>query len=267
MKKNYIKILILILSLLLLIIWISWSNLTVETTYYKISDREIPESFNGYKIAQISDFHNATYGQDNSTLLALLKEEQPDIIVITGDFVDSDHTDIDVAVSLARKAVKIAPCYYVTGNHEGWMGNDYTLLEAQLTNCGVIFLHNRQVTLQKGNDSIGLIGIDDPDFAKSQLVDNVVNGYKILLTHRPENFNTYADYGINLVLCGHAHGGQVRIPFIGGLVAPDQGFFPTYDAGLFTRDNTVMVVSRGIGNSILPLRINNRPELVVLTLT
>ena len=97
-------------------------------------------------------------------------------------------------------------------------------------------------------------------------MDDGEKGYKILLAHRPENLNTYADQDINLVLCGHAHGGQVRIPFIGGLVAPDQGFFPTYDAGLFTRKNTVMVVSRGIGNSILPLRINNRPELVILTL-
>ena len=92
------------------------------------------------------------------------------------------------------------------------------------------------------------------------------DGFTILLSHRPELFDTYADQGMDLVLSGHAHGGQFRLPFIGGLVAPNQGLFPKYDAGIYTEDNTNMLVSRGVGNSILPFRINNRPEVILIEL-
>ncbi len=264
-----------------LVLWTIWGNITVQTTVYHVHDSQLPEGFEGYRIAQISDLHNAEFGADNQKLLSILKKEQPDIIAMTGDLVDSNHTDIEIATTFARQAVEIAPCYYVTGNHEAWLGETYETLEKQLEACGVMVLRNQSVTLHKGSDTVQLMGIDDPDFAESgsgmfDLEMGIISeeikraeggdGYRILLSHRPEVFSTYVDSDISLALCGHAHGGQFRLPFIGGLVAPNQGLFPQYDGGVYTQDGTTMIVSRGIGNSIIPVRFNNRPEVVIAVL-
>lgn len=254
-----------------------WGNLTVGTTYYKITSERLPVSFEGFKIAHISDLHNAEYGQNHSQLVDLLKKESPNTIVITGDLVDSYHTDINSAIRFIKQAVDIAPCYYVTGNHEARLGDAYNALEDQLISAGVIVLRNEVITLSHGDGSIQLIGLDDPNFSNgissqvnlldTQLQNMGLNDtFKLLLSHRPEAFNAYVANDIDLVLSGHAHGGQFRIPFIGGIVAPNQGFFPKYDAGEYHEGNTKMIVSRGIGNSIISVRINNRPELVIIQL-
>jgi len=255
-----------------------WENLTVGTTHYRITSDRLPAAFNGYTIAQISDLHNAEFGQDNSELVRILEKESPDIIVITGDLVDSNHTDIDTAMSFVRQAVKIAPCYSVTGNHEAWLGNLYAELEKQLLDAGVTVLHDQVISISKGGDSIQLIGLDDPDFTEETSYDpeglfenklqnmDLKPGFKLLLSHRPELFPAYAASGIELVLSGHAHGGQFRIPFLGGIIAPNQGFFPKYDVGEYHESGTTMIVSRGIGNSVIPVRINNRPEVVMIEL-
>ncbi len=269
------------IALAALVLWTIWGNITVQTTVYHVYDSQLPEGFEGYRIAQISDLHNAEFGADNQKLLSILQKEQPDIIAMTGDLVDSNHTNIHIAAAFARQAVEIAPCYYVTGNHEAWLGEAYETLEQQLEACGVTVLHNQTEILCSGSETIQLLGIDDPDFAESgsglfDLEAGIISeeieradagaGYQILLSHRPEVFSTYVDPGIQLVLCGHAHGGQFRLPFIGGLVAPNQGLFPQYDGGVYTQDGTTMIVSRGIGNSILPVRFNNRPEVVITVL-
>ncbi len=279
-KKRRI-LLVVFLVLAALVLWTIWGNITVQTTVYHVHDSQLPEGFEGYRIAQISDLHNAEFGADNQKLLSILKKEQPDIIAITGDLVDSNHTNINIAVAFVRQAVEIAPCYYVTGNHEAWLGETYETLEKQLKACGVMVLRNQSVTLRKGSDTVQLMGIDDPDFAESgsgmfDLEAGIIaeeikrtdagEGYRILLSHRPEVFSTYVDSDISLALCGHAHGGQFRLPFIGGLVAPNQGLFPQYDGGIYTQDGTTMIVSRGIGNSIIPVRFNNRPEVVIAVL-
>lgn len=275
-----IRLSVLLLLLLLGSLWILWGNITVKTTYIQIHDSHIPTSFDGFRIAQISDLHNAEFGANNSKLIQILTTEQPDMIVLTGDLVDSSHTDLDIAISFVQQAVTIAPCYYVTGNHEAWLGSKYNELEAQLRTCGVEVLRNQSVMIQQGNQSIQLIGIDDPDFSIQDPLfhssDSVIyttlqevdisDGYSILLSHRPEAFEVYVDHHINLALCGHAHGGQFRLPFVGGIVAPNQGLFPKYDAGLYSEGMTNMVVSRGIGNSIIPVRVNNRPEVVIVSL-
>ena len=270
-----------ILIIIIIGIWIVWGNVTVGMTVIEIHDTSIPNSFEGYKIAQISDLHNAVFGEDNSIIIEMLKESRPDIITLTGDLVDSNHTNMDIAVSFARQAVEIAPCYYVTGNHEAWLGKEYNKLENLLNECGVIILHNQTVQLYRNGENIQLVGIDDPDFAESgngmfdisaEIISSEIGkadfaeGYKILLSHRPEIFDTYVENDINLVLCGHAHGGQFRLPFIGGIVAPNQGLFPRYDSGIYKAENTTMVVSRGIGNSIIPVRFNNRAEIVLVVL-
>ncbi len=278
-KKNIIIILCAVIILIPLIIWTAWGNTALTTSTYTITDDEIPSGFDGYRIAQVSDLHNAQFGDGNKELLEILKSAEPDIIAITGDLIDSRRTDIDVAVEFVKEAIKIAPCYYVTGNHEIRVIEYYTLRE-QLLELGVEILECESKELACKNDTITLLGIDDPgiktDYSvcgHSTTVDNDLNTlspdddkYTILLAHRPEEFEIYAKHNIDLILCGHAHGGQFRLPLIGGLFAPDQGFLPKYDAGKVSEDNTDMIVSRGVGNSIFPFRFNNRPEVVVVEL-
>lgn len=272
MKKKKITILIITVVLFL---WLLWGNKTVELNNITISSKDLPSAFSGYKIAQISDLHNAQFGNENAMLIRLLKEASPDIIVITGDIVDSTHTDMDTAIAFVRNIVEIAPCYYVTGNHEAWLGSDYNELENALIDAGVIVLHDEAVTLEKEGQTIQMIGVDDPDFsyiAADKIISaklehiNITQEFTIMLSHRPELFDSYVENEIDLVLSGHAHGGQVRIPLIGGLIAPNQGLFPKYDAGVYSEGNTTMVVSCGIGNSVIPIRINNRPEIVLIEL-
>ncbi len=262
--------------LLLIIFWIVWTNVTITTTHLTITNDTIPDCFSGYKIAEIADLHNHQWGNQ---LIRCLKKENPDIIVITGDFVDSSHTDFDVAMEFIAQAKEIAPIYYVTGNHEAWLEN-YTELETLLTDAGVHMMDDTSEWLEKGDFKLNLIGIQDPDFVERDTFDGIQKSivttkltsllnpsyYNIVLCHRPELFDGYVEAGADLVLTGHAHGGQVRIPFVGGLVAPNQGLFPEYTAGVYHKNKTDMVVSRGLGNSILPVRINNTPELVIITL-
>lgn len=278
--KKAIYVSVLICAIIAISLWLAWGNTALMITEVPIVSEKIPENFSGYRIAQISDLHNAQFGKDNANLLEKLRSCNPDIIVLTGDLVDSYQTDIAVSIAFAQKAAEIAPVYYVTGNHESRISQYNALLEG-LSGSGVTILQNASVTLEKAGEQITLLGVQDPSFQTDYLfgdaqsvMDSVLSqmmadtqGYTILLSHRPELFDIYAENGVDLVLTGHAHGGQFRLPFVGGLIAPGQGFFPEYDAGVFTSNHTSMVVSRGIGNSILPLRINNRPEIVVVELS
>lgn len=263
----------------LLFIWVAWGNTAIELNEYKIKSERLPENFEGFRIAQVSDLHNAEMGEENAKLLELLEKAEPDIIAITGDMIDHRKTDIEIALQFAAKAVEIAPCYYVTGNHEACVPRmEYLELEQGLIALGVHVLHDEELFLEKDGQSISLIGMDDPTFQQnfngvrflmtSEAIQGLYSdeGFHILLSHRPEFFSEYVGADVDLVLSGHAHGGQFRLPFVGGLVAPNQGLFPKYDAGLFVEENTQMMVSRGIGNSIIPVRFNNRPEVVVMEL-
>ncbi len=278
-KKRITALTVLAAILIALIIWALWENTALELTTYTIRSEKLPESFSGYRIVHISDLHNAEMGDDNGKLLAMLREAEPDMIAITGDLIDSYSTDIEIALRFTEKAVEIAPCYYVTGNHEARI-SEYEKLRARLMALGVIVLENERILLEKNGQTIALMGIDDPSFQTDYLLGaaeavmkielqkltRAEDAYAVLLSHRPELFDIYAESGVDLVLSGHAHGGQFRLPFIGGLVAPNQGFFPKYDAGLYTSGNTNMIISRGIGNSIIPFRLNNRPEAILIEL-
>lgn len=264
----------------ILLIWTVWSNKALMVSTISISSSHIPAAFSGFRIAQVSDLHNSEFGKNNTELLKLLSESRPDIIAITGDLIDANHTDVGIALGFAQESVRIAPTYYVTGNHEATC-SQYGDLKAGLEEAGVIVLEDEAISLERGGETIALLGLADPDFMVkgdmfgevpamvSTKLKNLIgdeSGYTILLSHRPELFETYVDGGIDLVFSGHVHGGQFRLPFIGGLVAPNQGLFPKYDAGLYTDGGTSMVVSRGIGNSIIPFRFNNRPEIVLVEL-
>ena len=284
MTKKKVKTIVVLVGLsavlVPIIIWIAWGNKALELNTYTLTSDKLPDSFNGFRIAQVSDLHNAEMGKDNKKLISMLKDSAPDIIVITGDMIDSRNTKVDVALSFAEQAVKIAPCYYVTGNHEARV-DEYSDLKDGLLELGVIVLEDARVEIELSGETITLIGVDDPSFQTDYLFgdDETVmkskldeltsedDGYTVLLSHRPELSDIYVESGVDLVFSGHAHGGQFRLPFIGGVAAPNQGLFPKYDAGIYTEGKTNMVVSRGVGNSIIPFRVNNRPEVILIELT
>ena len=283
MSKRQTVRLAVCLALLLLwlvsLIAILWGNTALELHPMTVTDSNLPAAFDGFRIAQVSDLHDAQIGKNNSRLIALLREASPDMIVLTGDMIDSNRTNVSRSLQAITEIAAIAPCYYVTGNHEADIDEaDYAALERGMLEAGVVVLHNRAVLLERAGDTLLLAGIDDPKFEKvyetkgyrmsASYIKTITKGgeYTVLLSHRPQYFERYVEAEVNLVLSGHVHGGQVRLPFVGGVFAPNHALFPRYDAGLYTEGKTQMAVSRGIGNSVLPLRVNNRPEVLLLEL-
>ena len=271
MRRN--RIMVWVAAALGIVCWIIWANTAPVVSEYVICSEKIHENFSGFRIAQISDLHNDLFGKGNGKLLEQLRTIRPDIIVITGDLVDSYDTQISVAVDFAEEAGQIAPVYYVTGNHESRL-SQYPQMCSQLQDVGVEVLEDRQIHLERGGAFLTVLGLNDPGFRQNEKDCGVIlremmqsaSGFTGLLTHRPELLDMYAENGPDLVLAGHAHGGQFRLPLLGGVYAPNQGFFPKYDSGQYISGETAMIVSRGLGNSSFPFRINNRPEIVVVEL-
>ncbi|CAH2715913.1 putative protein YpbG [Neobacillus rhizosphaerae] len=276
-KKRWLYFLI---GMTLLIYFFYFQNNSIVTSEYSIRSDKLPQNFNGYKIVQLSDLHSKSFRNNQSNLVKRVKKEKPDLIVFTGDLIDSEKYDEKPSLILMGKLVQVAPVYYVTGNHEWWSGK-FNSLEDKLKNIGVQVMRNSAEEITNGTDKIQIIGIDDPANVKESYAEkatteeNIINSlegleeednFQILLSHRPEMFSLYSEYEFDVVFSGHAHGGQFRIPFIGGLIAPDQGLFPKYTSGKYNSLNTTMIVNRGLGNSIIPLRIFNRPEIVLVTL-
>ena len=265
MKKKHIILSALAALLVGAVIWVIWGNTTVALTTYTVTENNLPAPFDGYRIAHVSDLHNSRLWEQT---VAKLKKAQPDIICITGDLVDANRTDISVALAFAAEAVKIAPVYYITGNHETALtAAEFSQLTEGLHALGVTVLDDAEVYLEKDGAQISLVGHSwGPTDTVGELTSN--DGYRVLLSHDPdpEEFANYAAAEYDLVLSGHLHGGQFRIPFLGGLYVPSQGLFPENDAGVYTEGRTDMVVSRGIGNSTFPLRLNNRPEVILIIL-
>lgn len=270
---------ILFVLIVVLILWLYWGNTTIKVTKIRVSSNKLPSSFTGFVIAHVSDLHNAEFGYKQKNLINAIAASSPDLIAVTGDLIDSRRTDMEKALTFLAGAAEIAPVYYVTGNHESRI-SAFPQFETELTGKGAVVLRNAGATIRKDDGCIRILGLDDPTFNEKHgeiknriIVEKALrnmatdeNVYTILLSHRPELFDLYAAHSIDLALCGHAHGGQVRLPLIGGLYAPNQGRFPAYQSGLYRKAQTGMVVSRGLGNSLDPVRINNRPELVIVTL-
>ncbi|SJZ90167.1 metallophosphoesterase [Anaerorhabdus furcosa] len=273
-----IYILILIILLGWILIYSVITNKKVKTTHFEIRSKKLPNEFDGYHITLCTDIHNEQY-LNNEQFYKQVEVTNPDIILISGDFIDSRRTNFDVSLEIARRLVTIAPTYYVTGNHE-YRLITFPIFEESLKEIGVRILRNEAIKLHRGSSSITLLGMDDPHFfsennghqneAKvlNKLLDELKtkDDYTVLLIHRPEFFEDYYQHKIDLALCGHTHGGQIRIPFVGGLIAPHQGFFPKYDAGYFCKGDTQMLISKGLGSSSFPLRVNDQPELLEIRL-
>lgn len=289
-RKKYIKSAIVLLIVIALLLFCSYQNRHLETTYYTYKAEHLDAEFDGYRIVQISDLHNAKFGKDNQKLVDRIRECEPDMIVLTGDLVDSNHTNVDRAVQFVDEIVKICPVYYVTGNHEYWLeASEYDELMSGLTGAGAVILDDQVVEISRGDAKFRLVGLDDRSLSdgtlealfsdesighdqagqKEETADNENSEKKeftVVLAHEPQYLARYASAGVDLVLSGHAHGGQFRLPFVGGIVAPDQGFFPEYTAGEYYMDGTEMIVSRGLGNSVIPVRLFNYPEIVCVEL-
>lgn len=276
----YFKVIISVIILISCFGYMYYTNNFVKLTNYKIIDSNLPAAFNGYKILHISDFHNYEYGKDNIRVLNQVKETRPDIIVITGDLIDAHKTNMEISLKFVKEILNVAPVYYVPGNHEGNNLNRYELFSGYLKNLGVNIIAGKSEVIEKDGAEINIVGLLEQSFYKndnrkdSEIVNDDLSSinynkenYTILLNHKPELFETYVQNNINLVFCGHAHGGQWRIPFIGGVYSPHQGFFPKYTSGVHNKNNTNMIVSRGVGNSSsMSLRINNMPEIILVEL-
>lgn len=256
-----------------------WGNTALVRADVLVCSNGIPEAFDAYKIVQISDLHDAQIGENNEKLIAMTAETEPDCIVLTGDFVDSSRFHPERSLSVAEALVKIAPVYYVSGNHEAILPDeDYQALTDGLRGLGVCVLEDESAELTRDGQSIRLIGLTDIGFHPGTLEEKKdalrtalsallpEDEFSVTLAHRPELMDVYTECGAPLVLSGHAHGGQIRLPGIGGLIAPGQGLFPKYTEGKYEENGTTLVVSRGIGNSVLPLRVNDRPQIVVVQL-
>ncbi len=275
-RTNRFKLVLFIL--LFLMIWLIWDNTRIQTTHLIIKDAALPENFDGYRIAHLSDLHSRNW---RGKLTHLIDEEEPEMIVITGDLIDAKTTDLQPVMNFIEDIAKIAPVYYVSGNHEA-STYKYKELEHFMINTNIEVLNNEVAVVKLGQEEITILGLQDPSFkVKSYLsrdeeifIDATLStltqnleSYTLLLSHRPELFDIYAKYEVDMAFTGHAHGGQVRIPFVGGLIAPNQGFLPEYTSGVYQKNNTHMIVSRGLGNSVIPVRVNNPAELIIVELT
>lgn len=268
-RKKYIKSAIVLLIVIALLLFCNFQNKHLETTHYTYKAEQLGADLEGYRIVQISDLHNAKFGKNNQKLVDRIRECAPDMIVLTGDLVDSNHTNVDRAVQFVDEIVKICPVYYVTGNHEYWLEkSEYDELMDGLASVGVVILDNQVVEISRGDAKFRLVGLDDRSLADGTL-EALLSDEKeltVVLAHEPQYFARYAGTGVDLVLSGHAHGGQFRLPFVGEIVAPDQGFLPGYTAGEYYMNGTEMIVSRGLGNSVIPVRLFNYPEIVCVEL-
>ena len=280
-KKPRIRIfrLLLLLFILLTAVILFDSYSRIVTTEYELEYSSLPDSFNGFRIVVLSDIHAAVFGSNNKRLIENVIRAKPDIIAITGDFIDNSNVlslnkQLAIAEKLVKELILIAPIYYVTGNHE-WDGGVIWDLLPLLQEHDVTVLRNRYTHIERSGESIIIAGTDDPNGPADMIkpgefvgrIDKTEDkGFVVMLEHRNNRLPLYSELGIELLLCGHAHGGIIRLPFTDGLIGPMRELFPTYTNGLYTMGDTNMLVSRGIGNHTGVPRFLNNPHIVVAVL-
>jgi uncharacterized protein len=272
-SKN--KFIIFVLFIITVIYLIS-SCTSISTKTYQVETTMLEEQKN-IKIVLVSDLHSTIHGKDQCILINKVKDINPDLIVLSGDIIDDVAPMLGTQLFLAGIS-GIAPIFYVTGNHE-YMSRNIQKIREELASFGVIILSDAYTTIQINNTEIVIAGIEDPykkrfetpSYNQNESMERAfreldkIQLYKILVAHRPEKIEIYKKYSFDLILSGHAHGGQVIIPHIlNGLYAPNQGFFPKYAGGIYTHGNVTHIISRGLSiNPLLP-RIFNPPEFVVI---
>ena len=275
MRKRKKLIALICIGLLIILAFAAFYNGLVVRRYTVQTDElNVGESF---RVLLIADLHSHIYGNDQNELISLIRKQEPDAILLAGDIAD-DKEPFTGVVLLLEGIRDISPVYYVTGNHEFWL-YDIEQTKDTFRKYGVRVLENEYEHLQAGNINIVFAGVEDPDIRLFEdfsydWADEMGNafmplwnesGFKILLAHRPEQIEEYKKYDFDLVVSGHSHGGQIRVPlFINGLYAPDQGWFPRYAGGLYKHGTLTHIVSRGTSNPLRIPRVFNPPELVVI---
>ncbi len=271
-------LIMIVLAVIYYFLQLNWISVTTHVIHLD----DLPKEFDGYKIVQLSDLHNQEFGYENERLIERINQIKPDIIVMTGDMLTNTRevsTNGDVLIKLVESLNQQYPIYYVTGEHEEGLyyedRNKYQIdgtkedYEEKLSQFGVTVLNDEQVTITRQDATINVYGLKEHLSRDIQIDKRLGQSNKeevtILLSHRPTYFDDYTKWGADLIFCGDTHGGMIRLPVIGGILSAE-GFFPEYDGGLFRKENSVMVVSRGLGNNPIPLRINNRPEIVEVIL-
>lgn len=246
----------------------------LEISHYEVASQKLPESFDGFKIVQLSDLHGAEFGEDGMELVDKVGSLEPDMIALTGDFV-TDEGDLAAVEKLAARLVKLCPVYFISGNHEFGSGLAVKVRNI-LERAGVKYLSNEYLTINRGEDEILLGGVEDPlayadmlspDELAQKMNDAAPDAFKILLGHRNYWMTEYPELPVDLIFCGHAHGGLIRIPGVGGLIGTDRRLFPNFDAGEYNNGRYTLIVSRGLGNSVPIPRVFNRPEIVCVELS
>lgn len=249
-----------------------------KATSYSIYEHNLPKEFDGFKIAHISDLHSVPC----DGVCEIIAENSPNVTVVTGDLVHDDEKDYDKVLQIMEKLTKLSPVYAVTGNHDLWKANHKKVM-MHLESTGIKFLQNEMIELYKNGEKIAIFGVNDPFSKLPDVIERKIktafselpayDGYKILLFHRANLFDLIKNYGFDLILSGHMHGGQIRLPIVGGVCGPTSGIlsesgllFPHYTSGIYNHKNTSMIVNRGIGNTLPIPRFGNPPEVGIITL-
>jgi len=257
----------------------------IDVTKYSVSSEKIPNAFDGYKILQLSDLHNVSLGKNNTRLLKKIEKIKPDIIVMTGDMINTNSKNYNNFFSFTKEIANKYTCYYIMGNHEMRLSGQKQLdILYKLTALGVNVLNNNETTILKDNELIHIYGLHQPITTYKNALKNKIetdftldnmnqifpvidtSSFNILLSHSPFDFDVFEKWGADLVLAGHVHGGLIRLPFVGGILSPERTFFPKYDSGEFIINDSKMIVSRGLGNGTINLRLFNNPEICVIEL-
>ena len=241
----------------------------LDVTRRSVPLPRLPQAFHGFTICHLSDLHLSEFGKDQSELVALIRKARPDLIAMTGDMVCRHEDDERPFMALCDRLPSIAPTYFVTGNHD--VVPRHEGVGERAAERGVQFLDNRHVAVERGGERLYLAGAGEwtrhgLEGVTMAMADIPEQAFTVLMAHHPAYIDLYAGAGAGLVLAGHTHGGQVRVPFLGSLAGPDQGFLPSYSAGLYAVGSAALYISRGMGESFLPLRVNCPREVAFLTL-
>lgn len=272
----------LLVALLGAALFFRWQNDSIQVERFECVSAKIPTAFDGFVVVCVADLHEKEFGPNNKRLFDAIRAATPDVIAISGDLLVNPPLNVDFARCFVADASKIAPVYYVSGNHEAIAPTqtEYLPFVKALKEAGATVLDGEKVEWQRGDASIVVAGVADPllelkadqrSTSERIIAEKLRRAppderFYLLVSHRPELAELYAKHGVDLALTGHAHGGQIRLPFLGGLVAPNQGILPRYDAGAYRIGDSTTIVSRGLGPSIFPTRLFNRPHLVVCEL-
>ncbi len=266
LKLFKISISIILALFILLAVDVFLELQSIRVTKYTIKIKNLPQNFDGFTILQLTDLHSKDFGKKQKKLLNFINKQTFDIVALTGDFVERRRPDVQPVKDLIM-GLRGRDMYFVSGNHE-WHGG-YPEKQILLRNDVRIF-ENENIKLKRGNQHIWLLGVEDPytgrdDLAKAQrgISDSRP---KVLLAHAPSIFNKAVTDGIDVMMVGHTHGGQVRFPFIGAIWTPGGGFLPKYDYGSFSKNKTTMIINGGLGETLLPIRFSNKPEIVLIKL-